>query len=172
MVARTEFLNDNACYCITNRGIKSQMIFNCDKDYKYYFKLLRKYKSKYKIRVFAFCLMSESIWLIIQPWKNSDISFFMKAINRAYSSYFKPRYKHEGRLWQSKHKVLTITKDEDLFDCIKFIEFLPVKAHISDSPVSYPWSSCCYRVLKSYNHILDNYAFLSNGAMCNVSKHL
>ena len=124
-------------------------------DYRYYFRLLRKYKTKLSINIFAFCLLPEEIHLIIQPQNPDKLAPFIKEISQSYLLYFNSRYQHQGKLLHGRYKSMAIRNDAGLSEYIKFVEFIPVKFQIADTPVCYPWSSCSYRVLRDGDGLLD-----------------
>ena len=155
MKRNARFLKNNDCYFVTNRARKNQKIFLHMMDYRYYFRLLRKYKSKLSMSIFAFCLLPEEIHLIIQPQCQDKLPLFIHEISQSYLLYFNSRYQHQGKILHDRYKSTVIRNDVGLSEYIKFVEFIPVKFQIADTPVCYPWSSCSYRVLRDGDGLLD-----------------
>ena len=150
------FLLENACYHVITRGNQKQAIFFKDEDYLTYLMLLRRYKRKHKAKLYAFCLMTNHIHLVVECHKLTKL---MHSINLSYAKYFNNKYKKVGHLWQDRFKSITITKDKYLLDCLQYVEYNPVRAKIIDEPAKYPWSSYQNRILGKSDNILDQVCF-------------
>jgi len=149
MPRTARFLKNNSCYYIQSQGRRRQKIFRVSLDYEQYLKFLKKYKLRFQVRVYGYCLIPATVYLIVRPGDSNKLSLFMQGINQSYALYFNRRYKREGKVWGQRYKSTLISGDGDLFKYIKLVEFIPVKVKWSYSPVEYPWSSCSGRVLGS-----------------------
>ena len=156
MPRTARFLPDNVCYHIIARGNQRQKIFINVSDYNYYVRLLKKYKTKFNIAIYGFCLMPNHVHFIVQPGESNCLSHFMKGLNQTYAQYFNERYQKCGHLWQERFKSIIIDKENYLFDCIKYVEFNPVRAELAKSPSAYHWSSYQNRVLGKKDGVLDS----------------
>lgn len=99
--------------------------------------------------------MPNHVHLIIQPDEPKNLSLFMKHVNQIFAQYFNAKYKKSGHLWQSRFKSKILFDEEYLFDCIKYVEFNPIRHRVANSPADYPWSSYQVRVLEAKNEFLD-----------------
>ena len=155
MFDRRRFLKNNQCFFMTLHARKNQKIFLHVTDYRYCLRLLRKYKNKVQVNIFAFCLLPEEIHLVIQSLSNQNLSMFTEEVSRDYKFYFESRYQIHENIFSGRHKKVAILNDMRLMDYIKFIEFMPVKFQMADTPAQYPWSSYSYRVIGDGDGILD-----------------
>ncbi len=155
MPRTARFLQDHCCYHVIINGPGKLPVFRTLMDYAYYLRLLKTFKMKLSVHIFAFCLLPERVHLIIQPKETGGLSAFMQRISQSYAVYFNRKYKREGKLWQGRFRSIVIGHDQDLFDCIKYVEWIPVRSELVNSPVEYPWSSCSLRVLGYQGSILD-----------------
>lgn len=146
---------DYACYHITTRGNQQQDVFNVDADYKRYLAMLVKAKRKYDISLYAYCLMTNHIHLLIQAHLSRNISSFMHWLNRGYTAYFNAKYSKVGHLWQGRFDSRPILKGQYLINVATYIENNPVRAGVVDDPADYEWSSYRERCLLSKGSILD-----------------
>jgi putative transposase len=154
-MARTaRFLKDGVCYYIQSRGSGNQKIFREGPDYARYVCLLRKYKLRFRVGIYGYCLMPAAVHLVAHPADARDLPLFMQGIHQSYALFFNGRYKRKGKVWGQRYQSVLINRNGGLFECVKSVEFIPVKAKQSRSPVEYPWSSCSFRVLGS-NGIID-----------------
>ena len=128
-------------YHICNRGNRKQDIFLEEEDYLSYLKKVREYKEKYKISVLCYCLMPNHFHLLIK--QNSDIPLykFMHALNTSYSMNFNRKYNKVGHLFQGKHKLKEVDKDEYLLQLSSYIHLNPTKDGLIKKLEEYQWSS-------------------------------
>ncbi len=107
------------------------------------------------VSIFAFCLLPQDIHLIIQSQLAQNLSIFIKTICQDYSVYFESRYQIQENVFSGRQKSLAIIDDIALTEYIKFVEFMPVKYQLADTPAQFPWSSYNYRVLGDGDGVLD-----------------
>ena len=157
MTIKTRLLLDNCCYHITTRGNQRQKIFIGNEDHEKYLEKLKKYKRKYRFRLYSYCLMPNHIHIIGEILKKENLAKFMQGINRAYTAYFNKTYHKVGHLWQGRFKSKVVTKDEYLINSINYTELNPVRANIVKIPQEYRWSSYIERNLGTTeeNRMLD-----------------
>jgi putative transposase len=110
---------------------------------------LRRYKKKYGILLYGFCLMPNHIHIVGEPKKPKSLSKFMHGFLRSYTAHFNNRYEKVGHLWQGRFKSKIIVKDRYLLDCINYVELNPVRAGLVKAPLDYNWSSHRERVLEN-----------------------
>ena len=146
---------DYACYHIITRGNRRQNIFKCNDDHVKYLAILKKAKRKYKILLYAYCLMPNHVHLLIEPEEASRISKFMHWLSLGYTMYFNMRYGKDGHLWQGRFKGKPILKGDYLIHCASYIEGNPVRANIVTDMAGYEWSSYRERCLLTKRFILD-----------------
>ncbi len=127
-------------------------------DYKQYFRIIQKNKKKYSICIFAFCMLPTAIFFIILSNSAGHCKKFAKAVQKSYREYFQKKYSPEAG-FKSRETLQSIPTDQELFEKIKQLEFLPVVEGLVLSPLQYRWSSCSYRVVGSENSILDTRIF-------------
>lgn len=145
----------NVCYHIIQRGNQKQNIFLEDADFKKYLQILLHYKIKYCFKLYAYSLMPNHIHLIIEVIKVKDLSKIMQGISLTYTLWFNKKYGKVGHLWQDRFKNKIIQKDRYLIDCLNYIEYNPVRANLTSSPIDYMWSSWKSRTLDIKSSLLD-----------------
>lgn len=128
-------------YHILNRGNNRQVVFVADEDYQHYLKIVKRYKEQYDFQVFAYCLMSNHIHLIIKTSAKGNISQIMQAITISHTRYYHHTYQSSGHIWQGRFKSPLISSDGYLLTAMQYVEQNPVRAGISKKPGDYSWSS-------------------------------
>lgn len=132
---------DKFCiYHVIQRGNNKGEIFIADRDRGKFIEILARMKSKYNFLVYAYCLMSNHIHLVIDD-NGNDISRLIKSVNVSYALYFNKKYKRVGHLFQDRFKSEIITNDRYLLQVSKYIHNNPVKANMVVAPEEYYWSS-------------------------------
>lgn len=131
---------DNSIYHICARGNNKQDIFLDQQDREEYLKRLRRYKERYKVKIHAYCLMTNHVHLLIYD-NNQDISKFMQGLSLSYVIYFNHKYGRSGHLFQDRFTSVMIKNDAYFLYVSKYIHLNPVKAHLVEEPKDYQWSS-------------------------------
>ena len=154
MPARSaRFLENNSFYHITVRG--RHRLFECSKDYRFYLHILKKHKGHFQIKIYGFCLTSESMQIILQCETAQHLSTYMQFINEVYAFYFNGKYKRKGKLYQERFKGILLKGEQEVRAALREMELWPVHLQLSDSPADYPWSSYDLRMAGHYDGILD-----------------
>ena len=156
MVRTARIVLENAFYHVIARGNQKQKIFIDNADYKKYLRLLKRYKKEFSVAIYAYCLMPNHIHLILKPFKLDHFSRFMKVFHQTYTQYFNNKYQKAGHLWQGRFKSFLINDEQYFLDCIKYIEFNPIRAQIATSLNDYLWSSYHVRILGKKNGMLNS----------------
>jgi putative transposase len=129
-------------YHILTRGNNRQDTFKDERDYRKYLEIIRRYKEKYRFRLYHYALMRNHVHLVIEASvSGGSLAEIMKGINLSYAQYYKGRYEHVGHFWQDRYKSIIVSKNEYLLACGSYVELNPVRAKIVDDPKDYKWSS-------------------------------
>src|SRR3989338_7668059 len=143
---------DNMCYNIITHGNGGQVIFRDDEDYRKYLRLLARYKEKYGFKLYGWCLVNPSVYLVME---SDSLSKVMHGINLSYAQYFNNKHERTGYFWHDRFESYTIQKDSYLINCILYVEYNPVRTKIVQRPEDYQWSSYRARVLGGRDSLLD-----------------
>jgi putative transposase len=130
-------------------------IFHDELDFQQYLNLMRHYKKRYKVKIYAYCLMSNHVHLLLEAARLVDLYKVMHGLNLAYTHHYKRRYLWNGHLWQDRYKSYVIERDDYLITCINYIEGNPVKAGIVGDSQEYPWCSVRDRTNDSNSELID-----------------
>ncbi|AXJ04707.1 transposase [Pseudomonas fluorescens] len=132
---------------IVQRGHNRQVVFAEPADFERYLSDLRELKEALGIKVYAFCLMTNHVHLLLAPGETtSNLGQLMKAIVGRMTRY---RNKVEGRsgtLWESRYKSSVVQSDTYLLACSRYIELNPVRANMVARAEDYRWSSFALRL--------------------------
>ena len=74
-------------YHVMSRGLNKQLLFDDETDYLRYLQLLNDIKKEYGIKVYAYCLMSNHVHIILKD-DNEMLSTAMRRLNSRYAMYY------------------------------------------------------------------------------------
>ena len=77
--------------------------FHEEEDWIMFLDIFKKYKLKLKLNVYAWCLMSNHVHLLIKEG-NEDISTSMKRMGVSYAGYYNWKYRITGHLFQDRFR--------------------------------------------------------------------
>lgn len=131
---------------VIQRGHNRQVIFASTQDYAWYLGELRALKLEFRMRVYAFCLMTNHVHLLVSPREAADLGKLMKRLAGRETRRHNRLEGRSGTLWESRYKSSLVERDDYLLACCRYIELNPVRARIVADPQDYRWSSCRYRL--------------------------
>jgi len=124
---------------VINRGVNRCNVFEHKNDKEMFLQIINKTAIIHKIILHDYCLMDNHYHLLIETQKE-NISTFMRIVNANYAKYFNKRYKRSGHLWQDRYKSKYIISDEYLYTLIRYIEYNPVEAGLTQEVGEYPFT--------------------------------
>ena len=151
---------------VVNRGNNRQAVFLEPDDQKHYLGCLYHYKKKYGFELFAFCLMTNHVHLLIRVCDKS-ISKIMQSIAVGYSRWYNFKYRSSGHVWQGRFSASVVGDNEYLLTAMQYIEENPIRAGMVRDVGSYPFSSYKLNVRSDDSKLIDrdkNEAFQSLGS--------
>ena len=132
---------------IVQRGHNRNAVFVEDADYSFYLDNLIEWKTHYDVGVYAYCLMTNHVHLILVPRNEGDsISRLMRRLSARQGRRVNRLEERIGTLWSGRFKSSVIDTDNYLLACLRYVELNPVRAGMVNQPADYRWSSYAQRV--------------------------
>lgn len=129
-------------YHVVIKGADRQLLFEERKDYQKYLNLLEYYKEECNFEIFAYCLMSNHVHLLIRHSEQFPLETVFRKINTAYAIWYNMKYDRTGFVQNGRFYSEPVETMESLVNIMRYIHFNPTKAGLEESPgISYPWSS-------------------------------
>jgi putative transposase len=151
------YLQAGLVHHIVNRGNNRQAIFLEPADQRHYLRCLYHYKKKYVFKLFAFCLMTNHVHLLIRVGENGTISKIMQSLTVAYCRWYNFKYKNSGHVWQGRFCSTIVSDDEYLLTAMQYIEQNPVRAGMVKDIGEYLFSSYKLNVRLKDSKIIDRF---------------
>ncbi|WP_339489675.1 transposase [Pseudomonas sp. EL_65y_Pfl2_R95] len=132
---------------VVQRGHNRQVVFAADYDYQRYLTDLRELKDAFGVKVYAYCLMTNHVHLLLVPGDSAaGLGQLMKALAARATRYRNRIERRSGILWESRYKSSVVQSDTYLLACARYIELNPVRARMTAEAGDYAWSSYCERI--------------------------
>lgn len=127
-------------YHVINRGHRKAEIYLEDADYEKFIKIVKEACEIYKVKIVAYCLMTNHYHLLVHT-PEANLPDFMKQVNGAYTQIFNKKYKYEGALFKGRYKAVVVQEGSYLLRLIRYIHRNPIKAGIVKNAKDYKYSS-------------------------------
>ena len=131
---------EGGLYHVIVRGNNRRRIFDSPADYQKFLSLLTAQKIKMPFFLYAYCLMTNHVHLLIERQKDK-VGRIMHRVLTGYSQYYNRRYQRVGHLLQGRHKAILCQSDRYLAELVRYIHLNPVRAKMVNKPEQYPHSS-------------------------------
>lgn len=131
---------------VVARGNNEQSVFIDDTDYQHFLQCLRDAARQYRVAIHGYLLLPDRIQLLATPADDAGLGKMMQAIGRRYVPYFNVRHRRSGSLWEGRYRTTVVEADAYCIECLRLLDFLPLKAGLAVDMVAYPWSSHAHYV--------------------------
>ncbi|AKL93674.1 transposase [Clostridium aceticum] len=127
-------------YHVILRGINRQIIFEDDQDYEKLLETIKDHKEKSGYEIYAYCLMSNHIHLLIKEGEE-ELGRVFRRIGATYVYWYNWKYNRRGHLFQDRFKSEVVETDGYLLMVLRYIHQNPLKAGMVKKIQEYRWSS-------------------------------
>lgn len=142
-------------YHVVIKGADRQLLFEEENDYIKYLSILDYFKSQCKIEIFAYCLMSNHVHLLIRHPVDISLETVFRRINTTYAIWFNMKYNRTGFVQNNRFFSEPVEDLNYFLNVVKYIHYNPTKAGLEDAPgKSYPWNSY-FEYLASSSRLVD-----------------
>lgn len=135
--------SQSGLYHIVFRGMNRHNIFEEDEDFIKIIDIIKNLKQEMKFEIYAFCLMTNHVHILLKENNIGDISVIMKRLLTRYAVWFNRKYLRSGALIANRYKSQPVERDEYLLSVIRYIHQNPLRARIVTEIDKYKWSSYC-----------------------------
>lgn len=132
--------SESGIYHVLLRGINQQQIFEDNEDFEKFLQVLKDCKAISEYKLFAYCLMSNHIHLLIKEEKE-PIEQIMKRIATRFVYWYNVKYQRVGHLFQDRFKSEPVGNDAYFMTVIRYIHQNPLKAGLCKDISAYKYSS-------------------------------
>ncbi len=101
-------------YHVVLRGTNKQRIFEDDQDNQKFLQTIRAHKKTSGYEVYAYCLMSNHIHLLMKEGKE-DLGIVFRRIGASFVYWYNWKYSRKGHLFQDRYKSEVVESDKYLW---------------------------------------------------------
>ena len=131
---------EGGLYHVITRGNNRQRIFHDSADYQKFLALLRSQKQRLPFFLYAYCLMSNHVHLLIER-QTDPVGRIMHRMLTGYSQYYNRKHRKVGHVLQGRHQSILCQTDQYLSELVRYIHLNPVRAKMVNRPEQYEFSS-------------------------------
>jgi len=125
---------------VTQRGVRGIDVFQKTEDYDLYLQLVSEFCGKIGTEVWAYCLMTNHVHLIMVPESEDGLRAALGEAHRRYTRYVNFHEGCRGHLWQERFHSFAMD-EYYLLSAVRYVEMNPVHAGMTRQAEEYPWSS-------------------------------
>jgi putative transposase len=135
---RIEF--PGACYHVTSRGDRRELIYANEQDRAAFLSVLQEGLQRFEASLLAYCLMGNHYHLVLLT-AQANLSRLMRHLNGVYTQDFNRRHGLVGHLFQGRFKAVLVDSDAYLMTLCRYVECNPVRAGLVPQAGDWAWSS-------------------------------
>lgn len=145
MPRRARFVEPGLPYHITQRGNNRQDVFESRADRQRYIELLRDHLDRERVRVLAWCLMTNHVHLVAIPSAEESLGVALGQSHSQYALEWNRARGRVGHLWQNRFFSCPVDTSR-LLAAIRYVDRNPARAGMVASAWEWEWSSAAAHV--------------------------
>ena len=125
---------------VTQRGNRGLDVFFTADDRQEYLVRLAEYAGRHGLKVWAYCLMSNHVHLVVVPSRPESLADTLRPLHMRHAQRVNAERGWQGHLWQGRYFSCPLDEPH-LWEAVRYVERNPVRAGIVGRAEAYPWSS-------------------------------
>ena len=133
---------------VLNRGVGRMQIFDHERDYAAFRRVIEETLRVAPIRIGAYCWMPNHWHFVLWPERDGDLSGFMQRMTNMHTQRWQraKRRVGYGHLYQGRFKSFPVETDEHLYSVVRYVERNALRAGLVPSAEDWPWGSLQLRL--------------------------
>ena len=133
----------NMVYHCINRANARVQIFDSDKDYQQFEKVLMEAKERTDMRILSYTVMPNHFHLVLYPRQDGDLSKFMNWLTMTHTQRWHVIHDSvgEGHLYQGRYKSFLVQTDQYFLELVLYVEQNSLKAKLVRKAEDWRWGS-------------------------------
>jgi len=141
---RSAILSDRSVFHITWQCHDRSWLLKTDWAKRFYYKLLLKFKDRYRVRIYSYCFMSNHPHLTGYCEDRKLLSDLLRVVNSVFARIYNQKFNRRGQVVMDRFKSPVIDTEFDHLQVMHYIDLNPKRANIVAHPRKYHWSSYHY----------------------------
>lgn len=143
-LARQDIIYNGATFHITWQCHNSSWFLETDDAKQVYYDLLLKYKDRYGVVIYSYCLMSNHPHITGRTETVEGLSRLMQVVNSQFAKVINKSLARRGQVVMDRFRSPIIQTDTDLLKVMAYVDLNPNRARMVIHPKEYRWSSYKY----------------------------
>lgn len=143
-VPRALILEDESIFHVMWQCHNKSWLLQTNWAKRLYYNLLLKYKDRYKVDIYSYCLMDNHIHLSGRLDLLTLFSAFFRTVNSTFARIYNQEMKRRGQVVMDRFKSPRIETDTDLLKVMLYIDLNPKRATKVEHPRDNDFSSFAY----------------------------
>lgn len=161
---------DGAFYHVILRGNHRDRIFFKPADRDRFDELVAENTERFRMRVHAYCWMSNHVHLLIQV-ADIPLGRAMMRIAGGYAREMQRMRPTTGHFFERRYRAILVDADSYLLELIRYIHLNPVRAGMVVAPEAYPWSGhSAYLGVSSTPWLTTDFALSLFSSKCSAAR--
>jgi len=144
---------------VLNRGVGRMQIFQADKDYHAFHRVVEHTLRVAPIRICAYCWMPNHWHFVLWPQRDGDLSRFMQRMANMHTQRWQRAKLRTGygHLYQGRFKSFPIQSDEHFYAVVRYVERNALRAGLVERAEDWKWGSLHQRERKAPGPLLADW---------------
>jgi len=125
---------------VTQRGHRGEEVFLSALHYQRYLVWLGEASRRYRLRIWAYCLMANHVHLVVVPSDEKCLANAIRVVHTKHAQATNEERARNGHLWHGRYFSCALD-DRHLWEAVRYVERNPVRAGLAARAETYPWSS-------------------------------
>ena len=138
----------NHVYHVLNRSARKAPLFVDAEDYQCFERLMREATRRLEMRILAYCLMPTHWHMLLWPFRDGDISAFVKWLTTTHAARWTRRHQcvGGGAVYQARFKSIPVQEGRHLYWVWRSVERNALRANIVERAEDWRWGSLWHRL--------------------------
>lgn len=130
-------------YHVLNRANARVQIFDHDRDYQLFEKVLTEAEERTAMRILAYCIMPNHWHLVLYPRNDGDLTLFLHWLTMTHTQRWHAAHHSigQGHLYQGRFKSFLCQHDHHFLQLVRYVERNAYRAHLVKRAEQWRWSS-------------------------------
>ena len=126
-------------------SVGKRVLFSTDKDRRLYLETLKAACDKFKVEVFAYCLLKNRVHLMLRPKTRRGLAQAIGRTHLNYSRYLNAKRPSDSSVWHNRFQSCAIDKRR-LLTIAQYVECQAVYDKVARLAGKYAWSSAAAHI--------------------------
>lgn len=164
--SRKNLLENGCMFHVTWQCHNKSFFLKGDFEKQFYYDRLLKYKNRYGVDIYSYCLMSNHVHIVGRCEEVKRLSGFMHRVNSEFSKMINKKLKRTGQVIRDRYKSPMIEDTSHLFIVTSYVELNAFRAKMVVHPKEYKWCSYNYYAFGKENKLVTESPFFHELGGC------